>query len=498
MFGFSLYESIAQYPKVVTAKELQRKLKISYNSASLLKRRVQLFAVNQMPKIKQLIEQKLRESAPKKDLPEGDVDLTKKLKDKTIVAVDTLALFSASQRANKGRARYRNSGISASVFLSDKLGGKQIGTIVQTIAVKGGGAIFQPVRDQTMNSLGSQIREFIPLSTIVFTDEGYPFLKGIYRNHRMINHSAKSKDKRYRWARNRWSKNGINNQVAEGNQSNLKSAFKAYSYFRPEYAPFYLSEYSMMSNIRAYGLEAIANVGRAGNGSVTSDKVGLTDGVEGALEKREKGVVGKVCRGYALRKTIVYPKVRHWLRTQIKTVCFSPVTLEERNRLKDSEGINQSPLSKEQIRSKNVLESINSEMERNDKLWQNKDQTPYFIRAREKRYSLIAENLWKLVKEQTGWFWLNDVIEHNNLNRSMCIRIIRKWISLGIVEASDYTNQFGNKVSLKIHIKLKLQTLPKLKYMITREEYVGRVKSWERKVRHQRIKTRNGSRKKYQ
>ena len=292
MIGFALHESIQQYPKVVTAKELQRKLNISYNSASLLKRRVQLFSIDQMPRMKLLIEQKLRESAPKKDLPEGDVDLTKKLKGKTIVAVDTLALFSASQRANKGRARFRHSGISASVFLSDSLGGKQIGSIIQTIAVKGEGAIFQIVRDQSMNSLGLQIREFIPLSTIIFSDEGYPFLKGIYRNHRMINHSAKSKDKRYKWARNRWSKNGVHSQVAEGNQSKLKNAFKAYNYFTPKFAPFYLSEYSLLSNVKAYGLEAIANVGRAESEKVGSGICGLADGLEGKMEKREKGVVG--------------------------------------------------------------------------------------------------------------------------------------------------------------------------------------------------------------
>ncbi|HRG77630.1 MAG TPA: transposase, partial [Leptospiraceae bacterium] len=198
--------------------------------------------------------------------------------------------------ANKGRARHRFGGISASVFLSDSHGGKQIGSIIQTIAVKGEGAIFQIVRDQSMNSLGSQIREFIPLSTIVFTDEGYPFLKGIYRNHRMINHSAKSKDKRYKWARNRWSKNGVHSQVAEGNQSKLKNAFKSYNYFTPKFAPFYLSEYSLLSNVKAYGLEAIANVGRADSEKVGSGIYAVADGIEGAMEKREKGVVGKVCR----------------------------------------------------------------------------------------------------------------------------------------------------------------------------------------------------------
>ncbi len=295
MFGYALHESIQQYPKVVTAKELQRKLGIAYNSASLLKRRVQLFSVDQMPAIKKLIEEKLRETAPKQDLPEGDVDLTKHLKDKSIVAADTLALFSASQRANKGRARHRHGGVTASVYLSDKLGGKQIGTLVQTIAVKGGGAIFQPIRNQNMNSLGTQIREFIPLSTVLFTDEGYPFLKGIYPNHRAVNHSAKSKDNRCHWARNRWSKNGVNNQTAEGNQSKLKTAFKSYNYFKPEYAPFYLSEYSLLSNVRAYGLDAIVKVSNAG---YVSGKYAIADdGVEGRLiNEVSREAVTKVSR----------------------------------------------------------------------------------------------------------------------------------------------------------------------------------------------------------
>ena len=179
-----------------------------------------------------------------------------------IVNADTMVLFSASQRANKGRKRHRHGGQTASIYLSDALGGKQIGSLVHTIAIKGGGVLFQYIQDQTSQSLGSQILEVIPKHSYLFTDEGYPFLEGIYKNHRMVNHSLKSKDKRFRFSRNRWCQNGVHNQVAEGYHNNLKTAFRSYNYFKPEYAGLYLSEYSLMANLNHYGIESILNADR--------------------------------------------------------------------------------------------------------------------------------------------------------------------------------------------------------------------------------------------
>jgi len=176
-----------------------------------------------------------------------------------IVNADTLVLYSASQRANKGRMRHRHGGQTASIYLSDALGGTQIGSLVHTIAIKGGGVIFQYIQDQTAQSLGSQLIDFIPKHAYLFTDEGYPFLEGIYNNHRMVNHSIKSRDKRYRFSRNRWVQNGIHNQVAEGYNNTIKTAFRSYGYFRPENAGMYLAEFTLIANMRHYGLEKILN-----------------------------------------------------------------------------------------------------------------------------------------------------------------------------------------------------------------------------------------------
>jgi hypothetical protein len=90
----------------------------------------------------------------------------------------------------------------------------------------------------------------------------------------MVNHSLKSRDKRYRFSGNRWCQNGIHNQVAEGYNNTLKTAFRSYGYFRPENAGLYLAEFSLMANIRHYGLDAILKAG-VGKGSTVGGIVGL-------------------------------------------------------------------------------------------------------------------------------------------------------------------------------------------------------------------------------
>ncbi|MDI7229998.1 transposase [Leptospira santarosai] len=258
MFSYVFYESMIQHPKVVTSTEISKRLKISYKGAALLKKRFQVFASQQLPKYKQLTFDALdREFKDFSLPPDEDTDITEYMENRPYVCADTVVLYSASQRANQGRKRYRHSGSTASIYLSDKLGGKQIGTLVHTIGVKQGPVFFHSVPNQKMNTLGPIIQDHLPLQSVVCTDEGYPWLWGVYKNHRQINHSARSKDVRYRWARNRWSKNGVHNQVAEGNHRLLKSAFSSYCYIRPENSTRYLNEFSFLKNAHVFGLDVI-------------------------------------------------------------------------------------------------------------------------------------------------------------------------------------------------------------------------------------------------
>ncbi|EMF92737.1 ISXO2-like transposase domain protein, partial [Leptospira santarosai str. ST188] len=284
-FSYVLYESMIQFPKVLTSTEISKRLKISYKGAAMLKKRFQVFASQQLPKYKQLTYDALDKEFKDFSLPpDEDTDITKCMENHSYVCADTVVLYSASQRANQGRKRYRHSGSTASIYLSAKLRGRQVGTLVHTTAIKSGPVFFHSVPNQKMNTLGPIIKDHLPLRTPVFTDSAYQFLWNVYKNHRQINHSAHSKDIRYKWARNRFSKNGVNSQVAEGNNRLLKSAFSSYCYIRPENSTRYLNEFSFLKNAHVFGLDVIcenADDARGGGqrgvrwGSFRAEAVGL-------------------------------------------------------------------------------------------------------------------------------------------------------------------------------------------------------------------------------
>ncbi|EPG74812.1 ISXO2-like transposase domain protein [Leptospira fainei serovar Hurstbridge str. BUT 6] len=275
VFGYVLEESYLQSPKVLTATAIQKKTGISYKTALLLKRRIQLFASEQKDNVRDLVYSKLqkeneassasqntaRTHSEKRVIKNRGPKAKKAALEKnriTLTNADTLVLYSASQRANKGRKRHKHGGSTASIYMSDKLGGKQVGTLVHTIATSNGALILDSVPDQKMNTLGPIIRKNIPEKSPIHTDSGYPWLNSVYRNHKMVNHSAHSKDKRYRWARNRWvTKEGVHIQYAEGNHRVIKQAFSSYGYIRPEYSQLYLNEFCFFRNLKVFGLDAI-------------------------------------------------------------------------------------------------------------------------------------------------------------------------------------------------------------------------------------------------
>ncbi len=104
VFGWCLLESLSRYPKVLTATEIQRRLGVAKNTATLLKRRLQLLAFDQLPKLNKRFYNDLKTNLSNLTFPRNDkADLTEIAKNKPIPQIDTMALYSASQRANKGR-----------------------------------------------------------------------------------------------------------------------------------------------------------------------------------------------------------------------------------------------------------------------------------------------------------------------------------------------------------------------------------------------------------
>ncbi len=253
-FGYILYESFLRYPQVVNSREIRQRLGISNNGAYMLKRRLQLFASDQLEWINKLITKELQTYFPTND--SKNIEQIHSLQEK-IPSTDTVALFSASQRSNNSRARYKHAGQTSSIYLSPEVanerGKYQIGTLVNHIGIKKRGVILSSIPDQKQSTLQPILDTYIPRTSLVFSDQGISWYSYFNSNHRMINHSARSKDKRYRYAKNRWCKDGVHSQVSEGYFRILKHSFiSGYGYVSPKYSQLYLNEFSFLKNFLIY------------------------------------------------------------------------------------------------------------------------------------------------------------------------------------------------------------------------------------------------------
>lgn len=131
IFGWALYESLQRYPRILNASEIIRRTGVSKNTATLLKRRLALLASDQKPKIKKLMFEEMQNTLGDVVFPREDVDLAPYIQGKNIPQIDTCALWSASQRANSGRKRHKQGGLTSSIYLSNHIKqGAQIGVLV--------------------------------------------------------------------------------------------------------------------------------------------------------------------------------------------------------------------------------------------------------------------------------------------------------------------------------------------------------------------------------
>lgn len=243
-----MQDQILQYPKVMTSKEISRKLNLSYKSSYFLKKRIQvLFSILNESLQKQLYNE-LQEATKDFRLPK-EGNLTKALKNKPLAVADTVILYSSSLKANKHRSRRYKTG-SASIYLSNALGGEQKGTMVHTIGINHGMTFYKSIPLNNQKYLGKDLDEKIPRYVPLFTDEYYTFIWD-RPNHRMVNHSKKSKDPRYNLSRERWiTKDGVTSNSAEARNNILKQSFRSYGYISPQWSQLYLNEISFLGNVR--------------------------------------------------------------------------------------------------------------------------------------------------------------------------------------------------------------------------------------------------------
>jgi hypothetical protein len=181
-----------RYPQVLTSSEIQRRLGVAKNSALLLKRRIQLFATQQTDRIKQLIHNELTDRFEGVKLPHVNLnqDVNEVLQGRSVPHVDSVVLFSASQPANGGKKRHKHTGQTASIYMNNKLGGRQIGTLVHTLAIKKGPVILDSISNSRGEPLRPLLDKYIPKDVPVFSDEGYKWYFRINKSHRMVNHTT--------------------------------------------------------------------------------------------------------------------------------------------------------------------------------------------------------------------------------------------------------------------------------------------------------------------
>ncbi|MCW7515502.1 transposase [Leptospira levettii] len=434
-----------------------------------MKQRIQVFSSHQVEVLRKLYYNDLKETFKDVTLPkvEEEKDIKKHLGKKLyrkIPHIDTCVLYSASQRSNLFRKRFRHGGLTASIYQSDSVGGNQVGILVSTIATQNGCVFFDSVPDQKANTLGTLLRKTVPYESPLFSDEGYPWLWGIYKKHRSINHTAHSKEKRYKFARNRWSKLSVHNQVAEGNQRLLKSAFSAYNYVKPKNSQLYLNELSFIKSIKAIGMDRLVSAQR-------------------------DGFVPNVSR--------IYPRKNSYLRDQISILEYKPLSLEERIKNKTASVLNHSNPNLGNIYGNAKLSKLISEMKRNDELWKNAE-VKYYVKLKEKQYGSLAKRLWHQLLEQKKrkWINLNLIIKSGGLPKRRVLRIVRRWAELKIVSIEDFADYNTDRQGYDYLVKLNLDVLPNLLYQQSREEFENKTKKKHRFIKI-KIRSKNYGKKSY-
>jgi hypothetical protein len=90
-------------------------------------------------------------------------DLTEIVKGQPIPQADTVVLYSCGTLANKGRKRFKHKGQTSSIYMSESLGGKQVGTLVNTLATKKGPVFYDSIPNSKAETVNPIVFKYIPV-----------------------------------------------------------------------------------------------------------------------------------------------------------------------------------------------------------------------------------------------------------------------------------------------------------------------------------------------
>lgn len=461
--GWVLDQSAAKYPQVLTGAEIQRRLNISEDSALRLKKRVQVFASQHKGAVESLFYTELKKRFQRtKDLLEPDkADINKRVTtpvgNRPIPQSDSVVLFSAKERSNKGRKRFRHHGQTASIYLADSLGGRQVGVMVQCTTWKGGPALYESIPNQQIKTILPIIQRQIPKNTPFFTDCGMDWMKPYNRNHRTVNHNLQSK-RGVGKSRRRFQQNGVHTQAAEGKQGALKTAFRAYRYIKPEHSQLYLNEYSFFGALKYYGVDKIAEQSLTSispKASTTAATVGW--GLSGIDVGQKTQTIAKLCRPFS----------------------YQAPTLDDRKEL--------SPRARTFRENREILERIgvsNVKLAEAISDFQKFYESPTIThqRRREKFYIHAAQKLWlHLSSEQ--YFDLSLLCREISLPKRLCHRIIARWSYLGIGDVVERTVMSRDSKERLFDVRRRTEDLPHILYMAKGTAGLKNLQLWKESIR---------------
>lgn len=412
-FSYVLMEALQRFPLGLSGLEIQRRLGVSKATATLLKRRLQLFLSEMLPAVKTLLRKDIEQAWGKEErLPEQG-NLKDFVKDRPVVHTDCLALFSATQRANAGRSRYKHTGQTASIYLSDRVaeerGKYQVGTLCSTLAVKKGPVLLSSVPDQKQKTL-QPLFDFLPPHTPLFADEGTPWFTRYNSNFRAVNHTARAKNrKRSVWAKNRWSRDGVSNNTAEGTQRIVKHSFIAsYSYFAPENSTLYLNEFSALKALRVYGLRRISCETHATLGNLVTRH---SPSPSGGHQSRRDGYLFQKLREYR----------------------YNPPSWRDRGHL-DHRDSRRRILTRYRV----LLDDNEYFLARQAHIdylnfW---DDAPLYQKQAENRFNAVAHELWKSLPRYDEAL-ISRLADRMNQPHRLLLRMVRKWAAMRLVKVIE-------------------------------------------------------------
>lgn len=441
-FGYLVKEAVDLHPQPLTMTCIKTKLGVGTKTATLLKRRLQLFMSDMMPAIEKMMVDAICAEFPEDyRLPAKDTDITAIVKHKPVIYSDTVVLFSASQRANGGRSRYKHTEQTSSIYLSDavaeKRGKYQIGTLVYTKSLKRTFVTFSSIPNQTQQTI-LPLLDFLPKNAPHFSDEGFPYLHHINQNFRAINHSARAKNqKRNVWARERWSKNGVHSQVAEGFQRSLKTSMANYCYVSPEYSQLYLDEWAALRALKLHGIAAVAATKQENLGQVVTRYCFMTP-----------------------RPT----KSHGYLQRAITARLYKPLTPEERVHANFSKS--RKDLSRESKSLLTLQENFDLPQAVYEYLYGFDDLDSHRKRA-EIRYNSYARRFYSLLLKDNS-VSLTQPADAWSIGTRELIRIVKIWKKLNIVDVVNVANKYE---AFDYRITPKLKTLPDILYSYDMEQY---------------------------